>query len=119
MVYARRVFDPSTMSTDHRNYSFLRTALDLVEEEKLYRSIAEELLKKAKFVPVATIHESRLNFSATLYHVLADATYGFLAHRAQSQVLTEEECQPLLSTAQVSLLSEFELDLQKSRQVTR
>ena len=85
MMYARKVFDPEQLPRHHRLYSFLKTALSFADEDDLFRALAAELLRHAKFVPQVVIHESRQNISSTSYQVLSSATFGYLkvSHRAQ------------------------------------
>ena len=118
-VYIRKVFNLEALPRWHRVSSFLKAALSLCEEELLYDSLAEELQKKAIFVPRPVLHESQAHFSPTSFQVLSSSTLGYLLAQCRSRALTEEECQPLLRGVQVMLLSELGIAFPQSKQLTR
>ena len=118
-VYVRQVFNVEVLPRWHRSSSFFKAALGLCDEELLFDSLAEELQKKALFVPRAILHESQGHFSPTSFQVLSSITLGYLLAQCRSRTLTPEECQPLLSGVQVTLLSELRITFPQSKQLTR
>ena len=119
MVYARRVFDLDVLPSSHRLHSFLQTALKFAGEDELFQALSKELLKTASFLPRAILHENQQTFSATSFCVLSSATFGYLKSQSRRRLLREDECAPLLKAIQVTLLAEFQVDLTKSRDITR
>ena len=118
-VYVRRVFNPNILPSHHRFFMFLRTALDLTSEAELYTELSNELLNRVAFVPRVILHESQTDISSTAFHVLSSATLGYIKNKAKIRPLTEEELMPLMKGVEMHLIRSFDMQHQRTRQLTR
>jgi len=118
--FVRRTFDVAALPRESRLRDFLRTSLDLCEEEDcLFGALADKCLGQLVFVPRVALHDHSLQFSATSYCVLSRLSVSEIRAKARRGTLAEEDCLPLLRAVEVTLLTSFSLDGRLAKKIVK
>jgi hypothetical protein len=113
-----RIFCVRYLPESSRLRDFLKTAEELCGD-RLGSALADEVIREISFMPRVIVHDNCRSFSATSYYVLSKLSLAEIRRKARNGTLTVEDCMPILSAVEVTLLTSFSTDSCIIKRVTR